>query len=122
MLHSEDAKSNASSSDLMDKSPATGLDAEKELIYHDIEAVSMPEMTSESGLPGEKKDVEKLATSDIKQAGPPPSAFDPRENPDGGLQAWLVVVGGFCCLFCSFGWINCKSSPQHAALFQAYLS
>jgi len=26
--------------------------------------------------------------------------------PDGGLQAWLVVSGAFCCLFCSFGWIN----------------
>ncbi|KAF1985775.1 monocarboxylate transporter [Aulographum hederae CBS 113979] len=33
--------------------------------------------------------------------------FDPRENPDGGMQAWLVVAGGFCCLFVSFGWINC---------------
>lgn len=26
--------------------------------------------------------------------------------PDGGLQAWLVVSGAFCCLICSFGWIN----------------
>jgi hypothetical protein len=27
--------------------------------------------------------------------------------PDGGLQAWLVVLGGFCIVFASFGWINC---------------
>lgn len=30
----------------------------------------------------------------------------PGDFPDGGLQAWLVVSGAFCCLFCSFGWIN----------------
>jgi hypothetical protein len=28
--------------------------------------------------------------------------------PDGGFQAWLVVLGGFCTVFASFGWINCK--------------
>jgi hypothetical protein len=28
--------------------------------------------------------------------------------PDGGFQAWLVVAGGFCAVFCSFGWINCE--------------
>ena len=39
---------------------------------------------------------------------PPPPAFDPRENPDGGLEAWMVVLGAFCCMFCSFGWINCN--------------
>ena len=39
----------------------------------------------------------------------PAGPFDPRSNPDGGLQAWLVVVGCACCLFCSFGWINCMS-------------
>lgn len=32
----------------------------------------------------------------------------PQGIPDGGLQAWRVVLGGFCCMFCSFGWINCK--------------
>lgn len=38
----------------------------------------------------------------------PPPAFDPRDNPDGGRDAWLVVLGAFCCMFCSFGWINCE--------------
>ena len=37
-----------------------------------------------------------------------PAVFDPRQNPDGGLKAWLCVLGGFCTLFCSFGWINCR--------------
>jgi MFS family permease len=36
-----------------------------------------------------------------------PSAFDPSSFPDGGKDAWLCVLGGFCVLFCSFGWINC---------------
>ncbi|KAF2173928.1 hypothetical protein M409DRAFT_16196 [Zasmidium cellare ATCC 36951] len=27
--------------------------------------------------------------------------------PDGGLCAWLVVAGAWCCLACSFGWITC---------------
>jgi hypothetical protein len=33
---------------------------------------------------------------------------NPDDFPDGGFQAWLVVVGGFCAVFCSFGWINCE--------------
>jgi MFS transporter, MCT family, aspergillic acid transporter len=28
------------------------------------------------------------------------------EAPDGGLAAWSVVLGAWCVLFCSFGWIN----------------
>ncbi|CAK3990600.1 monocarboxylate permease [Lecanosticta acicola] len=37
---------------------------------------------------------------------PPSPPFNPRENPDGGTQAWLTVFGAFLTLFCSFGWIN----------------
>ena len=40
--------------------------------------------------------------------------MDPASFPDGGLQAWLAVSGAFCCLFCSFGWINA------IGVFQAY--
>ena len=28
--------------------------------------------------------------------------------PDGGVTAWLVVLGGWCALFCTFGWINSR--------------
>lgn len=28
--------------------------------------------------------------------------------PDGGVDAWLVVLGAWCVSFCSFGWINSK--------------
>lgn len=34
--------------------------------------------------------------------------WDPSQFPDGGLAAWLVVAGAFCCVFVSFGWINCE--------------
>ncbi|PWY88426.1 MFS general substrate transporter [Aspergillus heteromorphus CBS 117.55] len=29
------------------------------------------------------------------------------EPPDGGYEAWMTVVGGFCGMFVSFGWTNC---------------
>jgi hypothetical protein len=48
-------------------------------------------------------DVEKVA-SQTKAA--PPNLMDPASFPDGGLRAWLTCLGGFFCLFCSFGWIN----------------
>lgn len=37
-----------------------------------------------------------------------PARPNPDDFPDGGFQAWLVVVGSFCAVFCSFGWINCE--------------
>ncbi|KAF2464801.1 putative MFS transporter [Lindgomyces ingoldianus] len=39
---------------------------------------------------------------------------DPKSFPDGGVEAWLVVAGGFCTVFASFGWINC------VGIFQDY--
>lgn len=40
------------------------------------------------------------------QTGPPAYAKD---APDGGMVAWLVVLGAWCTSFCSFGWINSMS-------------
>jgi hypothetical protein len=28
------------------------------------------------------------------------------DAPDGGIAAWLVVLGAWCASFCSFGWLN----------------
>lgn len=28
------------------------------------------------------------------------------DAPDGGLRAWLMVLGTWCVAFCSFGWLN----------------
>lgn len=32
--------------------------------------------------------------------------------PDGGLQAWLMVLGTWCAMFCTFGWINSRPTYQ----------
>lgn len=50
-----------------------------------------------------------IVPNDIEKAelAKPHAGVDPNAFPDGGLEAWLVVSGAFCCLFCSFGWINC---------------
>lgn len=36
----------------------------------------------------------------------PAQASDGNAPPDGGLRAWLVVIGAWCTSVCSFGWIN----------------
>jgi hypothetical protein len=43
----------------------------------------------------------------VESTSPNPDNF-----PDGGLQAWMVVAGGFCSIFCSFGWINCEQRSR----------
>lgn len=61
---------------------------------------------------------EVTAEADVERAGGAPSASrggaNPADFPDGGVEAWLVVLGAWCCLFCSFGWINC------IGIFQEY--
>lgn len=53
-----------------------------------------------AGSPNEQQPV-----VDEKEVPPPP---------DGGLEAWLVVVGAWCTSFCSFGWVN------SIGIFQSY--
>ena len=57
-------------------------------------------------------DTEKAAQSRSRSGSqsppqPTPGGFNPADFPDGGLEAWLVVLGGWCALFCTFGLINC---------------
>ncbi|CAG8954951.1 hypothetical protein HYFRA_00008640 [Hymenoscyphus fraxineus] len=60
------------------------------------------------------------AETDIEKGGvaqkpvPVAGGVNPADFPDGGLEAWLVVAGGWCCMFTSFGWVNC------IGLFQEY--
>ena len=79
-------------------------------------------LSSKGGLPETDAnilpDTSDLPDSDLEKANssedPKPAfaGFDPSSFPDGGLQAWLVVSGAFCCLFCSFGWVNCKPTSR----------
>ncbi|KAI6083083.1 MFS general substrate transporter [Hypoxylon rubiginosum] len=52
-------------------------------------------------------EIEKGEAVPQPPAGGPPPGFSPADFPDGGLEAWLVVAGGFCALFSTFGLINC---------------
>lgn len=36
--------------------------------------------------------------------------------PDGGLAAWLALLGSWCMLFCTFGLINCIAKPVPSAI------
>lgn len=46
----------------------------------------------------------------IQDAEAPKSWQSADPPPDGGLQAWLMVLGAWCALFCTFGWINSTST------------
>lgn len=60
-------------------------------------------------------DIEKTAIAENAAAGPQPgSGFHPSDFPDGGTQAWLVVLGAWCGLFCTFGFVSC------IGVFQSY--
>ena len=57
---------------------------------------------------------------DIDIESPPTEATElpkpeqaPPEPPEGGIRAWMAVLGASIALFVSFGWVNCM------ALFQA---
>ncbi|CRJ81795.1 hypothetical protein BN1708_001974 [Verticillium longisporum] len=52
-------------------------------------------------------DIEQNAIIIIDTVSSPSTGFNPADFPDGGLEAWLVVLGGWCALFCTFGLINC---------------
>lgn len=65
--------------------------------------IAEPENVAEADIERKKADASADAT-----AGPPPgSGWHPSDFPDGGLQAWLVVFGGWCGLFCTFGFVSC---------------
>ncbi|KAK4574003.1 hypothetical protein LTR86_001764 [Recurvomyces mirabilis] len=76
--------------------------------HNTTEAAALPVVDDQRPQPA---DIEKGPSA---PSGPPPGAFNPRDNPDGGREAWLCALGGFCILFCSFGWINA------VGVFQAY--
>jgi MFS family permease len=47
----------------------------------------------------------KRFSDDTESANEAPLSSSP--IPDGGHQAWLAVLGSWCCMFASFGWITC---------------
>lgn len=72
---------------------------------------------NERGIATSEKDINNVSDREEpfmtkeEEAGYQSSAPVPTgsEPPNGGLRAWLVVVGAWCTSFCSFGWINSTS-------------
>lgn len=79
---------------------------DKERHSHSLERVGSQNKSTEANIFSEGK---AAAEADLEKSGAVPvvGGINPADFPDGGTAAWLVVLGGWCCLFCSFGWINC---------------
>jgi hypothetical protein len=93
----------------IDSSASSTKDEEKQSLPNHFHQDQTSDVDHDHALNGDAKPADIEQGEPEKPKGPPPGAFDPRQNPDGGMKAWLCVVGGFCALFCSFGWINCMS-------------
>lgn len=68
---------------------------------------SESKMSSDSSLSAQQLTQTAPSASDLEKAPSAPAAPNPADFPDGGVKAWLCVLGGFCTIFASFGWINC---------------
>lgn len=65
---------------------------------------------------------EKRASSVNIDAQPEVLYDEPNSNravdgiPDGGVEAWLVVLGAWCGMVCTYGWLN-SMCTYRSALF-----
>ena len=103
-------------------SSATG-EREKEISMDDLNSSSnshsldpVAQETEANILPAVEQEPQGDLEQQVTEKGPTPGLTDPSSFPDGGLEAWLVVFGAFCCLFCSFGWINCMHDSSHSGI------
>lgn len=58
----------------------------------------------------EKLEVENSRYKPLSEPPPenPEDLASIGDFPDGGFDAWFCIAGGFCNIFSSFGWVNCK--------------
>ncbi|KAF4339304.1 monocarboxylate transporter 2 [Fusarium beomiforme] len=72
-------------------------------------------LQNQTGYNNEKSDLEDGTIQPEPGATEPKTSAEPAAHspaPDGGLTAWLVVLGAWCTSFCSFGWINSVGAFQ----------
>ena len=80
------------------------------------ESMTADSSTSEKASPATSGDVDR----DVERQG---GAVDRKERasadgpPEGGFQAWTVVLGAWCCSFCCYGWINSECRTWSSAIF-----
>ena len=83
---------------------------------------------TERGIAISEKDINNVSDREQpimtkeEEAGYQAAAPTPVGNgpPNGGLRAWLVVVGAWCTSFCSFGWINSTFTCAQRAEMKDY--
>ncbi|SPO01386.1 related to monocarboxylate transporter 2 [Cephalotrichum gorgonifer] len=100
------SRDSAARDSLTEHQNTTQLDLEKaDAIPADLEK-SSADSTSPATAAGDTESAPGPPAAAAAAAGPPPG-FRPQDFPDGGREAWLVVAGGWCALFCTFGLVNC---------------
>ncbi len=96
---------------------SASLREEKKLVDHDhsLPQHGVPKDVQETEanvLPDTSDELDLEKAGNAIQPAKTPGPMDPGSFPDGGMEAWLVVSGGFACLFCSFGWINGEPATE----------
>lgn len=117
------APSDASSVTVAEKDPEDGQGPNEDSTIGPLttERLPSPNIKTEANIFPE---AETTAEADLENHGVAPKqdasassgGHAPPGFPDGGSEAWMTVFGSFCCLFCSFGWINA------IGVFQEYYS
>jgi hypothetical protein len=80
------------------------------------ESMTADSSTSEKASPVTSGDVGR----DVESQG---GAVESKERasadvpPEGGFQAWTIVLGAWCCSFCCYGWINSECPTWSSAIF-----
>lgn len=82
---------------------------------HSVHRIASQQLETEANIWPEPQnaveaDLEKAGVVPLEKPAAPagaPPGFAPADFPDGGTDAWLCVLGGFCALFCTFGLVNC---------------
>lgn len=76
------------------------LDSEEDLVFSPADSRTSADSARKQTVSVQNVDVEAG-----EKTAPAAPADD--DYPDGGLEAWLAVLGGWCAMFCTFGMINC---------------
>ncbi|CAK7241741.1 MAG: hypothetical protein STHCBS139747_003210 [Sporothrix thermara] len=109
--HSSNASSHLHSRRSLQRIPSQNSETEAANIYPEPANVVEADL-EKGGLGPEDEDTDNNSDNNNNNSAPAaPPAFPPGLNPadfpEGGFEAWLVVFGGWCGLFCTFGLVNC---------------
>lgn len=87
-------------------------------------ALAQGEWIPEAGVLVSRQGSRQTSHRDAEASGADSAAAAGRDDgnddddfPDGGFDAWLVVLGAWCVSFCSYGWIN---STSRLLVIQSY--